>query len=376
MIPLNRPCIFSGSSPDFSNVFLTNDFKNYNLNLFFSSRDGLNVIYRNLYNIHGSLRVLVSPLTCFFALYPIVMNGHIPIFVDVDFQTFNVNEKEVINRHDVQAIQIIYLGGNPVNLDVILPWAIENNIIIVEDCAQALGSQYNEKLLGTFGDFSVFSMVKNLHAVAGGLMLSKTNVGIPKIDQVPWSVMMYKKMKRFLESRASAKRIGLFNLLYKYLLLLKEGNESWKYGNPRRFNEIDECKILSLLADNYYLIEKRLEVTDLLISRIDKNKYFIQQEVDHGKSNRNRLLLLSKNRCAKDLISELRGSGIAANNLTQSYLNGFQENVKKDKILGEYYSGDLDVYEEINQRLVAIPNSPSLSVNEINYIVEKVNEIN
>ena len=171
MISLNRPiCVYELNG---SGNFFQENYAGYNYSLLFASRDCLNLIYKDLYEKYGKLRVLVSPLTCFIALYPIVSNGHIPVFADINPCTLNIDENNIIGRKDVQVLQIIYLGGNPVDLQKIMPWVRENNIILIEDCAQALGSSYNGQMLGTFGDYSVFSMVKNLHATAGGLLLSK-----------------------------------------------------------------------------------------------------------------------------------------------------------------------------------------------------------
>jgi len=380
MIPLNRPYNIPATRDSNPNLFLEENFQGYQHQLLFASRDGLNIIYQQLHEKYGSLRVLVSPLSCFIALYPIVQNGHIPVFVDVNQYTLNMDEDEVIKRNDVQAIQLIYLGGNPFNMDKIIPWAKSNGIIIIEDCAQALGSSYKNQMLGSFGDYSVFSMVKNLHAVAGGMLLYKNELDTQCINVISKNVMAYKHVKRYLECRANANQNNIFNYLYEHLLLLKESKldetkHQLSVPQSRKLGLNDISSIMELLSCHQAVFFKRLENTKIMIDGINKEKYFIQQEMPYGKSNRNRLILSANNRNAKELIIELRNKGIAANNLTQSYINGYQEHIEEDKMLSPFYNKRLEVYETVFPTILAIPNSPSLSKQEIDYITSTINEL-
>ena len=374
MIPLNRPYDSSCFNGDWRTL-LDDSFPSYNYDMCFASRDGLNLIYRNLYERYGSMEVAVSPLSCFIALYPIVTNGHVPVFVDINEDTLNIDEKELIGK-DVQAAQIIYLGGNPIDIDTVACWSREKNVKLIEDCAQAWGSTYKGKRLGSIGDYAVFSMVKNVYAECGGLLLSRDDLCSKKDEIISNWVLLYKKIKRNLEKRTSHNWFNLFNLMYCILLNIKESSESGIYTKVRAINETKKLEILDLLSYWNDIDAKRYANASMIINGIDVDKYTLQKEIVGGKSNRNRLLLISKNRLAKDIIRDLRRVGIAANNLTQSYLNGFQDHVSKDCYLARYYDKPLEVYEEVFPYLVSIPNSPSLKNAEIEYIVNMVNKVN
>lgn len=90
----------------------------------------------------------------------------------------------------------------------------------------------------------------------------------------------------------------------------------------------------------------RVTNAEYMVNLIDDSKYVVQQVIEGGTSNRNRLLFKSVNIPAIDIIKYLRKHGIAANNLTQNYLNGYQPNVKEDSVLSGYCnSSDIQCYE-------------------------------
>lgn len=92
-------------------------------------------------------------------LNPILQNNLIPVFVDIDLGTYNIQvekiEKAVSKK--TKAIFVAHTLGNPVNLDKILKIVKKHNLWFIEDCADALGSKYKGKYTGTFGDISTFS---------------------------------------------------------------------------------------------------------------------------------------------------------------------------------------------------------------------------
>lgn len=382
MIPLNKPftndSFFPRSKTNNEGIssFCDNHFNNHNYSLLYSSRVGLQLIYEHLFKSKGSLRVGVSPLTCFDALFPIVANNHELVFIDINPETFNLDEELLINYSNLDVIQPIHLGGNPQRMDVINSWAKSKGVIIVEDCAQALGSFYNGIHVGHWGDFSVFSLTKALLASAGSLMISKGNFEIKLEKVLPKNIIAYKGLKGFLESKCSYRSLNPFNMLYWMLLTIKkkgaDNHTNMAYSLPKSiFNEIDN-------SINYagFLNQRRSEVTNILIEGLNPNKYKIQEVAENGVSNRNRLLVQSKSLDAKSIIEKLRKKGVAANNLTQSYLNGFQPPVSKSKFFEKYYSSaSLVNYDLVHHSLFSIPNSPALSENEVKHIISSINSI-
>lgn len=344
------------------------------IRLTYSSREGLNVIYRKLYEERGAMRVAVSPLTCFIAIYPIVANGHVPVFVDIDAETLNMDEEKLVACTDVDAVQVIHLGGNPMRMDKVMAWAKKSGVVVIEDCAQALGAKYKGQDVGTYGEYAVASAVKNVYATAGGILVGDCRLENGDCKNVSKAVIAYKRIKRRLEKRANAK-LGLWNALYGGLLRLKDTQENGFSNVVHRLPEKIEREIRKRLGQLDVINAARKEKAERLMAQIDKTKYAIQQEPEGGASTRNRVLVVSLHREARDVIAALRKRGIAANNLTQSYTHPYQEHVLTDSILGKYYTERLTVYEQILPRVVCVPSSPALSDKEIDYIAKELNSI-
>lgn len=90
---------------------------------------------------------------------PIIQNGCIPVFTDNDLATRNVIVAEIKKAvsNKTRAIMMAHTLGNPFPLKDIVKVAKENNLWLIEDCCDALGSKYDGKLVGTFGDIATFS---------------------------------------------------------------------------------------------------------------------------------------------------------------------------------------------------------------------------
>lgn len=90
---------------------------------------------------------------------PIILKGCIPVFVDVDLATRNAkiaDIKKAITKK-TRAIVLAHTLGNPFALSEIVKLARAHNLWVIEDCCDALGSTYNNKYVGTFGDVATFS---------------------------------------------------------------------------------------------------------------------------------------------------------------------------------------------------------------------------
>ncbi|SKC35043.1 CDP-6-deoxy-D-xylo-4-hexulose-3-dehydrase [[Eubacterium] yurii] len=100
---------------------------------------------------------------------PIIQNGLIPVFVDVELGTYNikVDELEKALSDKTRAIMIAHTLGNPFNLEAVTAFAKKNKLFVVEDCCDAVGSLYNGKMVGTFGDIATVSFYPAHHITMG-----------------------------------------------------------------------------------------------------------------------------------------------------------------------------------------------------------------
>jgi len=100
---------------------------------------------------------------------PIVQFGAIPVFVDVDLKTHNVNADliEAAITPKTKAIMLAHTLGNPYNLEKVKALCDKYNLWLAEDCCDALGAEYNGKHVGTFGDIATCSFYPAHHITMG-----------------------------------------------------------------------------------------------------------------------------------------------------------------------------------------------------------------
>jgi CDP-4-dehydro-6-deoxyglucose reductase, E1 len=114
---------------------------------------------------------------------PIIQNGLVPVFVDVDVPTYNIDvsmlEEAVSPR--TKAIMIAHTLGNPFDLDAITAFAEKHDLWLIEDCCDALGSTYRGKPVGTFGDLASVSFYPAHHITMGEGGCVLTNKGKIKV---------------------------------------------------------------------------------------------------------------------------------------------------------------------------------------------------
>jgi CDP-6-deoxy-D-xylo-4-hexulose-3-dehydrase len=100
---------------------------------------------------------------------PILQFGAVPVFVDVELGTYNIDASliEAAIGPKTKAIMLAHTLGNPFNLDVIVALCKKHNLWLIEDCCDALGATYNGQLVGTFGDIGTMSFYPAHHITMG-----------------------------------------------------------------------------------------------------------------------------------------------------------------------------------------------------------------
>jgi CDP-6-deoxy-D-xylo-4-hexulose-3-dehydrase len=100
---------------------------------------------------------------------PIIQFGAVPVFVDVDSITHNIDAAkiEVAISSKTKAIMLAHSLGNPFNLNVVTALCKKHNLWLVEDCCDALGTTYKGQMVGTFGDISTLSFYPAHHITMG-----------------------------------------------------------------------------------------------------------------------------------------------------------------------------------------------------------------
>lgn len=113
--------------------------------------------------------VITTGITDIGALTPILYQGAVPMFADVDVETGNVTAETVEARltDRTKAIIVTHLLGNPAEVEAICELAHSRGVGVLEDCAQAYGATVGNRKVGTFGDVAAFSLQQGKHITSG-----------------------------------------------------------------------------------------------------------------------------------------------------------------------------------------------------------------
>ncbi len=125
-------------------------------------------------------RVLVPAYTFFASASAIVEAGAVPVFIDIDSATYTISPRlaEEACAAGATAIMPVHFAGRPADMDVLVSMSRRRGLKIVEDAAQAWGSEWRGRKVGTFGAAGCFSFQssKNINAGEGGIIVTNDEV--------------------------------------------------------------------------------------------------------------------------------------------------------------------------------------------------------
>ena len=392
-ITYNKPKIFIRDYLEIlHSLFFFSDFIDYLSNFLprkyilftFSCRTALYSYYKSVYKTG---EVIVSPLSCKVALIPIIAAGLRPRFVDIDPLTYNIDPEKIVENINSKTIgiQLIHLGGNPCDINEIIKIAKDEDLITVEDCAQAFGSQYMNRNVGTFSNVSCYSLPKAFFGIGGLLTTDDFNLfdRARKINDsynlMPGKYLLYMLAKNFLESKRSnligyhlydvfmkirQKRISLINEdlsdLQKYLIKINEKTVNVNYTYFKKFDFVNI---------------KRRENSNKLIDYVNNDSISFAYTRDECKNSYNRIYFTTPIHTT-EAVKKLHKNKIEAKHLSQSYIFNFQKNLNCDEMFKKYVNKNkLKNYNDINERIVSLSLDPYISNKLFSYLTETLNDL-
>lgn len=197
-----------------------------------------------------------STATCAF------MNNAVPVFADVKPDTFNINPVEIEKNVSplTKAIIPVHLFGNPADMEEIMNIAKENNLKVIEDCAQSPGAKYRDKLVGTIGDCGIFSLTENKNITSGeGGVLITNDKEIAEIS-------------RLVRNHGEAVIAGQKKRTYKSVIL------GWNY----RMTEVDAAIGIEQFKKLDYFTKERNKLANYLTENLRGIKGLLPPKVSEG----------------------------------------------------------------------------------------------
>ena len=306
---------------------------------------------------------------------PILQFGAIPVFVDIDLTSHNIDstkiEKAITNK--TKAIMLAHTLGNPFNLEVVVALCKKYNLWLIEDCCDALGSTFKGKLVGTFGDISTLSFYPAHHITmgeGGAVFTNNTELKIIAESFRDWGRDCYcPPGKDNTCNKRFCWKLGDLPLGYDHKYTYSHLGYNLKITDMQaacalaQLERLDE--FIATRKSNFYYLKNKLETCinylDLPEATPDSDPSWfgfpITIKQDSGINRVDLLNYLDNNKIGSRLL-------FAGNLTKQPYMAGLNFRV----------SGDLKNTDVIMNQTFWVGVYPGLTTEHLDYVVEKIEE--
>ncbi len=145
--------------------------------------------------------VITTPMTFAATVNAIIHSGATPILADINPITMNIDPAQIEARisDKTRAILPVHMAGRPCDMDAIMRIARQHNLLVIEDCAHAIETEYRGQKVGTFGDFGCFSfyVTKNVVTGEGGMIVARKEEDIARAKVLALHGMSKDAWRRF-----------------------------------------------------------------------------------------------------------------------------------------------------------------------------------
>ena len=222
--------------------------------------------------------ILVPSNTYIATILSILNVGLTPVLVEPDLATYNISPKEILNKitKKTRVILVVHLYGKLCDMSSITQICTDNNLYLIEDCAQAHGARYRDQKAGSFGDFGAFSFypTKNLGALgdAGAITISsKEKDTYLRMLRNYGSNIKYYNEEIGMNSRLDELQAGLLRIKLKYIDQITKHKRTLA---KIYLENLNERYILPVVDDDYFdvyhifniRLDKRDELKEYLLS--------------------------------------------------------------------------------------------------------------
>jgi len=317
-----------------------------------SGTSALHLIIRAL-GIREGDQVITSPFSFIASANCILFEGAKPVFVDIKPDSFNINPVEIEKKitKKTKAILAVDIFGVPAEWDKLKKIAKKHRLYLIEDSAEALGSEYKGKKCGSFGDAAVFGFYPNKQITTGegGVVLTNN-----------------KRIADLCRSMANQGR------------KIKKGGwlEHERLGYNYRISDINCALGLAQLSRIKELLEKRKKIAKIYEDKLKSFPEVRPPDIDGSEVKISPFVYTIR---LKEKYSEKERDRIIKKMLEKDIQCGvyfppihLQPFYRK---MFSYKSGDFPVTENVAKRVIALPFFNDLETKEINYIVKNLKKI-
>jgi len=312
--------------------------------------------------------IIVPPLTFFSTVSSVLHQNAIPVFADIDSDSYCLDPEDVERRitEDTKAVIPVHLFGNAADMDGIVEVARKHDLKVIEDAAQAHGSEYKGKKVGSIGDLGAFSFYATKHITTG-------EGGALVTDNKEWA-----DLARMIRSHGMTGRDHHDYLGYNY-----------------RMNEIAAAMGIVQLSRLDKLNEKRIENSRYLLKELERREinWLTTAKLDEGIKHTFFWcpILVDEEKLGtstQELAKRLREEGVETRHRYQqplykqrilaeknAYPKGFPFNSKHYCKEIDYKNLYLENVEKVAGKLIGLPNHPKLQRKDLDRVIEVLESI-
>ena len=320
-----------------------------------------------LLNIGPGDEVIVPPLTFMSTITAVFHQNAIPVFADIDKDSFCISPEDIRKRITTRtkAIIPVHLYGNSAEMDEIMRIAEEYNLYVIEDCAQAHGTEYNGTKVGSIGHIGVFSFFATKHMTTG-------EGGIITSNNEDWV-----KKARIIRNHGLINRDDHVCLGYNY-----------------RMDEMAAAMGLVQLRKLDYFNKQRIKNSFFLLNKLSNEtpKWFcmpkLSKNIKHTFFWCPLVVNTENGFSAKDVVGKLKEKGVEVRQryheplykqkviLNYSpYTNGCPFTCQPESNIPDYKSLNLPNAEALAGNIIGLPNHPKLTKEDLSFIVSAIKNL-
>lgn len=286
--------------------------------------------------------VLVPSFTATASVSAIVESGAIPIFVDVNVDSYNMSIEDAISKitKRTKAILAVHLYGNPSDIFKFREICQKEGLFLIEDVAQAFGGKSRGQTLGSIGDLSCFSFypTKNLGAIGDGGAVCTNDEGVAEkireIRQYGWNPQRH----------------------------------SVTHGRNSRLDEIQAAILRVKLSHIEELNEERRQIAQEYFQLIKNSKIMLPISRIYDQHSFHLFVIRHISRSAAEIQAEFRRHGVEVG-------RHYPLPVHKMKAYSHFAKGELPNSEFLSDKVVSIPMYPGLRKREITQVSGIINDL-